>query len=89
MNTSTHTESTTGTTTVLARLTDILREVMPGLPDQISPSAKLADDLDIDSLAVVEILVAVETAFEIPIDDSDISRVSTVSDIIDLIDAGR
>jgi acyl carrier protein len=55
--------------------------------DRITPQAKLADDLDLDSLDTVELTVSMEERFGIEIPDSDLADLSTVGDAVRLIDA--
>jgi acyl carrier protein len=72
--------------TTLERLTEIVRYVVPDVSGDIAPAHELTNDLDIDSLSLVEILVQVEKRFQISIEDNEIPKVETVQDILDIID---
>ena len=48
-------------------------------------SAKSFKDLDADSLDIVQILVAVEDAFEIEIDDQELQKITDMKSFIDYI----
>lgn len=51
----------------------------------ISPDKKIIDDLGADSLDIVEIVVDIETSFEIKIEDAEYQDADTVQKIIDLV----
>lgn len=53
----------------------------------IAPSAKLKDDLGIDSLYAVELILELETSFEIQMTWEDIQDLKTVQDVVDLLEA--
>ena len=53
----------------------------------IKPSAKLKDDLAIDSLYAVELILELETSFEIQMTWEDIQDLKTVQDVVDLVEA--
>ncbi|MDX3852317.1 acyl carrier protein [Streptomyces sp. AK02-01A] len=71
--------------TTLERVNEIVLYVVPDANTGIGPADRLAEDLGIDSLSLVEILIQVEKRFLITVDDSDISRVESVQDILDLV----
>ena len=48
-------------------------------------TASFADDLDADSLDLVELVMALEDALNIEIGDRDLSDIKTVSDAVDLL----
>lgn len=50
-------------------------------PGDINAEQDLIRDLSLDSLAVYEIVVDLEAAFEMQITDEDVERLHTVSDI--------
>ena len=54
-------------------------------PEQVKPEASFTDDLKADSLAVVELVLALEEAFSIEIPDEDTEQIKTVQDAIDYI----
>lgn len=58
-----------------------------GLPaDALAPDLTLQDGLQLDSLSVVELQVAIEDAFDIRFDDADTADVTTVGDLIAAVD---
>ncbi len=54
--------------------------------DMINENTKIMDDLNADSLDVVEMLMAMEENFGITIPDEDIEELVTVSDIVEYIE---
>ena len=53
--------------------------------DKISMESKLEEDLDIDSLGIVEVVMAFEDEFGIEIDDEELSDVGTVGQAVNLL----
>jgi acyl carrier protein len=49
-------------------------------------STRFVDDLGADSLAVVDLTLALEEAFDIDIADEDVERLRTVQDAIDYVE---
>ena len=47
--------------------------------------AKLEEDLEIDSLGIVEVVMAFEDEFDIEIDDEELADVTTVGEAVKLL----
>ena len=62
----------------IARLLDLHQH-------EVTPESLVGADLGAESLDMVEIVMALEDAFEIEILDSEMARLSTVQDWIDLV----
>lgn len=52
---------------------------------QVTEDASFADDLDADSLDLVELVMQLEDSLDVKIEEDDLSGVSTVGDAVDLI----
>ena len=52
---------------------------------KITMDAKLEEDLEIDSLGIVEVVMAFEDEFNIEIDDEELADVSTVGEAVKLL----
>tara|TARA_Y100000996_G_C21983678_1_gene421559 strand:- start:116 stop:367 length:252 start_codon:yes stop_codon:yes gene_type:complete len=52
---------------------------------KVTMEAKLEEDLEIDSLGIVEVVMAFEDEFEIEIDDDELADVSTVGQAVNLL----
>ena len=53
--------------------------------EKITMDAKLEEDLEIDSLGIVEVVMAFEDEFEIEIDDEELTDVGTVGEAVNLL----
>ncbi len=60
-------------------------EVLQVEPDKVKPDASFADDLDADSLDLVELVMALEEQFDITVDESELEGVETVGQAFDLV----
>jgi acyl carrier protein len=76
--------------TVLERLKKIVVEQLGVEEEQVSPKASFVDDLNADSLDLVELIMAMEEEFsdgnkQIRIPDKDAENIKTVQNAIDYI----
>lgn len=53
--------------------------------EAVTPEANVVDDLGADSLDVVELVMALEEAFDLEIPDEDAENIRTVKDIMDYL----
>ncbi len=60
-------------------------EVLQVPADKITPDARFSDDLEADSLEVVELVMALEEAFEITVDESELEGVETIGQAFELV----
>ena len=70
---------------VESKVKEIICAQLEVSPDKVRPEASFVDDLKADSLAVVELVLALEEAFSIEIPDEDTEQIKTVKDAIDYI----
>ena len=74
---------------LLTGIADVLEEVAGTPRDAVVPSASFLNDLEVDSLTMVEVVVACEERFGVTIPDEELERLSTVGDAVAFIaDAG-
>ena len=52
---------------------------------KVTMEAKLEEDLEIDSLGIVEVVMAFAAEFDIEIDDEELADVSTVGEAVKLL----
>ena len=58
-----------------------------GIPAaDITPDARLADDLGMDSLDAVELAIATERQFNVALSDEQVAKLKTVADIMALVE---
>jgi len=62
-------------------------EVLSVEPDAVKPDAKFGDDLDADSLDLVELVMALEEEFGIVVPEEELEGVETVQNAYDLVAA--
>jgi acyl carrier protein len=62
-------------------------EVLQVAPEQVTLEAKFGDDLDADSLDLVELVMALEEQFDITVDESELEGIETVDQAFQLISA--
>ena len=60
-------------------------EVLQVPVDKVVPEARFADDLDADSLDLVEFVMALEETFEITVDETELEGVETVGQAYELV----
>jgi acyl carrier protein len=70
---------------VLARLKEIVEEVAGVSASQIELDKNFTDDLDVDSLSMVEVVVAAEERFGVKIPDDAVTDLATVGDAVNFI----
>jgi acyl carrier protein len=60
-------------------------EVLQVDPEQVTMEARFGDDLDADSLDLVELVMALEEAFDVEIPEEDLEGVETVGQAYKLV----
>ena len=70
---------------ITSGLAEILEEVAGVNPDDVAEDKSFTDDLDVDSLSMVEVVVAAEEQFSVKIPDDDVKNLKTVGDATDYI----
>ncbi|MEJ5254278.1 MAG: acyl carrier protein [Acidimicrobiales bacterium] len=64
-------------------------EVLAVEEDQITLDASFGEDLDADSLDLVELVMALEEEFDISVDESELEGIETVRQAIELVQSKR
>jgi acyl carrier protein len=70
---------------IIAGLAEILEEVAGVSPDDVEESKSFTEDLDVDSLSMVEVVVAAEEKFGVKIPDDEVQHLRTVGDAVNYI----
>ncbi|MGH9018339.1 MAG: acyl carrier protein [Acidimicrobiales bacterium] len=60
-------------------------EVLQVPEDKVVPEARFGDDLDADSLDLVELVMALEEAFEVTVEEAELEDIETVGQAYALI----
>lgn len=70
----------------LSKVQEVVAKQLSRQVEEVKPEASFQDDLGADSLDTVELVMALEEAFEIEIPDEDASGIATVQDAVNYID---
>jgi acyl carrier protein len=68
-----------------AKLTDLLVDELGIEQENITMDARFEEDLEVDSLGVVELLMALEDNFGVTIPDEEAEQITTVGESVDLV----
>ncbi|MQS06902.1 acyl carrier protein [Streptomyces alkaliphilus] len=70
---------------IIEGLAEIVNEIA-GIPaEEVTEEKSFTDDLDVDSLSMVEVVVAAEERFDVKIPDDDVKNLKTVGDAVSYI----
>ena len=69
----------------LAALREVAVEVLSVEPDQVTETSRFKEDLDADSLDLVELVMGLEERFDISVPEEDLEHVTTVGQAVDLV----
>ena len=72
---------------VVQKVQDLIAESLGVKRSEVVGSASFIDDLNADSLDIVELVMTIEKEFDIEIPDDQAERIRTVQDAIDYIRA--
>lgn len=70
---------------VFQTVKEVTAEQLEVDPEIITPDASFIDDLEADSLDIVELMMELEETFDIEIPDEDEEKISTVADAVEYI----
>jgi acyl carrier protein len=70
---------------VLAAVKDAAVEVLGVEPDAVVEEASFKDDLDADSLDLVELVMALEERLDITIPEDELGEIKTVGQAVDVV----
>jgi acyl carrier protein len=74
---------------ILAGLAEIVEEVAGVSATDVTADKSFTDDLDIDSLSMVEIAVQAEDKFGVKIPDDELANLKTVGDAVGYIERNQ
>ncbi|WP_433473339.1 acyl carrier protein [Spirillospora sp. CA-142024] len=70
---------------ILDGLAEIIDEIVGIDKAEVTPEKNFIDDLDIDSLSMVEIAVAAQDQFGVEIPDDELRNLKTVKDVVNFV----
>ncbi len=74
---------------IRAALADIVNEVAGVDADDVQLEKSFVDDLDVDSLSMVEVVVEAEERFGVTIPDDEVKNLKTVGDAVTYIEKAQ
>jgi acyl carrier protein len=74
---------------ILSKITGIIAEQLDVKESEVTPEKSFTDDLGADSLAIVELVLALEEEFGIKIPDDKVDSIKTVGDAVEYIKQNR
>ena len=70
---------------LIQKVKDIIAESLGVKKSEVVTSASFIDDLNADSLDIVELVMTIEKEFDIEIPDDEAEKIRTVQDAVDYI----
>ncbi len=67
------------------RLRKIIAKELSVSEEEVTPDASFIDDLNADSLDLVELIMAIEEEFNVKISDEEADKIKTVRDAMDYL----
>lgn len=72
---------------VEAKVKEVLLEILDIDEEEIVPTARFSDDLKATSIDIVEIVTALQNAFDVDVDEAQVMKLLTVQDAVDFFKA--
>jgi acyl carrier protein len=69
------------------KIQNIISEQLGVDVEEVAMESSFIDDLGADSLDIVELIMALETEFDLEIPDEDAEKIATVGDVVEYIKA--
>ncbi len=69
----------------LSTIKEVAAEVLSVDPDKVTETARFKEDLDADSLDLVELVMGLEERFDIEVPEEDLDGVTTIGQAVDLV----
>jgi acyl carrier protein len=70
---------------ITQKVMEIISQNLDVKRDEIKPASSFVQDLNADSLDIVELVMAIEKEFDLTIPDEEAEKIRTVQDAIDYI----
>jgi acyl carrier protein len=73
---------------IFEKVKELMLLRIPVAPESVTPDALLKEDLEVDSLDLVELSMMLEDEFSIKIPDDRMAEIKTVGDVVEFIQTG-
>ena len=70
---------------ILQRISEVFVDTFELDPDQIRPTAHLIDELDLDSIDLIDLVVRLESQTGLDVLEEDLRGIRIVQDVVDLV----
>ena len=74
---------------VFEKVRSILCQQLDVEEDKVTMESKLIDDLNADSLDLVDLLMSLEDEFDVEVPDEEVENIKTVGDLVNYIEAHK
>lgn len=74
---------------IFEKLKEIIAEQLEIDAESVTAETRLGEDLNADSLDIVEMLMALEDEFGVDIPDEEIEKMKTVGDVVAYIESNK
>lgn len=71
------------------KIRDIIADQLQAEVDSIKPETSLMKDLEADSLDAVEIIMEIESEFDMEIPDEEAEKFQSIDDIVKYVDSNK
>lgn len=75
--------------TTFEQVAEILVDQLGVALEQVTPEARIQEDLEADSLAVMEVVMEAEEQFGVEIPEEELMNMKTVQNIVDFVEANK
>lgn len=73
-------------TQIFEKIRDLLAEQLDIPADSITPESDIIDDLEADSLTVLDMVMTLEDEFDIEIPNEDVEKLRTVGSVVSYVE---
>lgn len=74
---------------VFDKVKEVLVEELGCEEEEVKLEANIIDDLDADSLAVMQVVMALEEEYDMEIPEDEVMNLKTVKDVVDYIENNK
>lgn len=72
---------------VFDKLKELIVDQLDVEEDEVTLEAKIQEDLEADSLDIVDLVMSVEDEFSVKVEDEDVEKIKTVGDLVTFIES--
>lgn len=72
-------------TDIRSQVEEVIKNVPFAWPEEITDASRFTEDLDFDSIDLVEMVMDLETAFDIEIPDAEAEQFKTVGQVVEYV----